>query len=62
MLEHSIPIERAAKVQLEVKKLHDIGISLPKVRETLKMELGLGYRTAKKVPIQGNSERCLVLR
>ncbi len=28
----------------------------------LKDELGLGYRMAKKVPIQCNTERCLVLR
>jgi len=28
----------------------------------MKDELGLGYRVAKKVPIQANMERCLVLR
>ena len=28
----------------------------------LRDDLGLGYRIAKKVPIQANSERCLVLR
>ena len=28
----------------------------------LKKEMGLGYRKVKKVPRQGNSQRCLVLR
>ena len=28
----------------------------------MKDELGLGYRIARKVPIQANQERCLVLR
>jgi len=28
----------------------------------MKQELGLTYRIAKKVPIQSNSDRCLVLR
>jgi len=62
MLERSIPIEKAGKVQMEVKRLHDVELSLPKIRAALKMELGLGYRMAKKVPIQSNSERCLILR
>ena len=62
MLECSIPIENAAKVQMEVKRLHHVDLSVPKVGSVLKSELGLGYRVAKKVPIQVNSERCLVLR
>lgn len=28
----------------------------------MKDELGLGYRLSRKVPVQCNSERCLVLR
>ena len=62
LLEHSIPIDKAGKVQNQVKRRYDIDLSLPQVRTSLKQELGLGYRMAKKVPIQGNSERCLVLR
>jgi len=62
MLERSIPIANAAKIQKEVNHLHNVELSLPKVRWALKKELGLGYRIAKKVPIQCNSERCLVLR
>ena len=32
------------------------------VRRVLKRDLGLRYRLVRKVPIQANSERCLVLR
>ena len=32
------------------------------VKVILKAELGLGYRMAKKIPVQCNTERCLVLR
>mgnify|MGYP004023725743 CR=1 FL=1 len=32
------------------------------VNKVLRKELGLGYRLAKSVPVQSNSERCLVLR
>ena len=28
----------------------------------MKDDLGLGYRMSRKVPVQDNSERCLVLR
>ena len=62
MLERSIPIVNAAKIQTEAKRIHNVELSLPKVRGILKTELGLGYRMAKKVPVQCNSERCLVLR
>ena len=62
MLERSIPIDNAMKVKQQAKQYHDVEISVPKVRTVLKKELGLGYRRARQVPIQGNSERCLVLR
>ncbi len=45
-----------------MKELHDVDVSVSKIRVTMKKELGLGYRRVQKVPIQGNSERCLVLR
>ena len=32
------------------------------VRQVMRKELRLGYRLAKTVPVQSNSERCLVLR
>ena len=47
MLERSIPIENAVKVQRQAKQYHDVEISVPKVRAVFKKELGLGYRMAK---------------
>ena len=38
----------------------EVGIGL--VRQVMRKDLSMGYRLAKTVPIQGNSERCLVLR
>ncbi len=42
----------------------DVGLEVKvrQVKAVLKGELGLGYRMAKKVPVQSNTERCLVLR
>ena len=40
-----------------VKNLKPVHVS-----HVLRKELGLGYRKLVKVPIQANSERCLVLR
>ena len=40
----------------------DLDVKGVEVRNVLKDDLGLGYRIAKKIPIQANSERCLVLR
>ena len=61
-LERSIPIKKASMVQSECQQLHGLEVPIEKVRRHLKEELGLGYRMARKVPLQANSERCLVLR
>ena len=37
-------------------------VALPDVCKIMRKDLQFGYRLAKTVPIQGNSERCLVLR
>ena len=62
MLEKSLPITKASQIQLKALELHGIEINNLQVRQILKKELGLGYRTVKNVPMQSNSERCLVLR
>ena len=62
MLEKSIPIVKAAQIKERVDREFDVEVSVPKVRQILKQGMGLGYRRTKKVPIQANSERCLVLR
>jgi len=37
-------------------------VTVQEVKTIMKDELGLGYRIAKKVPVQANTIRCLVLR
>ena len=55
-------ITSAKKVQLQLKAQHEVDLSLAKVQQALRKDIGLGYRRVRKIPIQGNSERCLVLR
>jgi len=49
-------------VQQSIKNSHNLDVDLLKVKHIMKKDLGLSYRIAKKVPIQSNSERCLVQR
>ena len=44
------------------KEKQEADVSRQQVRHVMKQEFGLVYRRAFKVPIQSNSERCLVLR
>ena len=37
-------------------------VSIQLVRTVMRKDLGMGYRMAKKVPVQSNLERNLVLR
>jgi len=62
MLERGVPIVNSEAVVQQVKSKEDIVVTISQVKTIMKDELGLGYRVAKKVPIQANMERCLVLR
>ena len=62
MLEKSIPIRNAHSIVIRVNELTELEVKREEVRSVLRTDLGLGYRMAKKVPVQSNSERCLVLR
>ena len=55
-------ITNAKQVQLQVKVKHELDLTVAHVQRALRKDLGLGYRRMRKIPIQGNSERCLVLR
>ena len=56
------PIEKAQQVQEQVKERNDIDVELQRIRTIMKKDLGLTYRITRKIPIQANSQRCLVLR
>ena len=62
MLEKSIPIDKCDTVRRITKREHNIDVSIPNIRVILKQQIGLRYHIAKKIPLQGNSQRCLVLR
>ncbi len=62
MLEKSIPIPNADSIVIRVNEHTDLEVKHSEVRSVLRTDLGLGYRMVKKVPVQSNSERCLVLR
>ena len=62
MLENSITIVKADMVVEQVRKKENVEVTADQVKTVMKDELGLGYRVAKKVPVQANEMRCLVLR
>ena len=47
---------------MKVLKEADLEVDLKLVRNVMRKDLAMGYRLAKNVPIQSNTERCLVLR
>jgi len=62
MLQANVPIVRAQQVQLAVKEQMHLDVNTKLVCSVMRKDLGMGYRMAKKVPIQSNLERQLVLR
>ena len=44
MLSKSIPIINAAKLQIQVKKVNELDLSLYQVRKVLRNDLGMTYR------------------
>ena len=49
-------------VRDEVEKKYDNELKVYKVRAELRKNMKWGYRKVRKVPQQGNSQRCLVFR
>lgn len=62
MFKQNRPIWNVAVVQGIIDQDHHIKIRAEEVRNTMRKEMKLGYRKLSTVPIQANSERCLVLR
>ena len=62
MLAINMPITSAKLVCDAVKDNLSLDVDDRLVREVMRKEMRLGYRQVKTVPIQSNSERCLVLR
>ena len=62
MLDSRLPITSCDQVKRKVEKEHQVLLSSTDVNQVLKKTMGLSYRRVRKVPVQANSERCLVLR
>ena len=60
-LVNNMQIVRVQQIQSAVARQTGLEVSLPQVRRTMRKDLGMGFRRAATVPIQANSERCLVL-
>ena len=62
MLASNRPIVSARQVREAVQSTMAIKVDDGQVRQVMRKEMRLGYREVRTVPIQSNSERCLVLR
>ena len=62
MLSSNKPIWKSALLQHKVLERHQLEMSRPQVCRILRKEYRLGYKKVSPVPVQANSERCLVLR
>ena len=62
MLGKRYPILKADQVMKKVNRNGDIQVTIQEVRKVLRVNLRLGWRNAKSIPVQCNTERCLVLR
>ena len=62
MLGSNVPIVKADMVVRLVREQEDTVVTIEQVKTVMKDDLGLAYRMTKKIPVQANQLRCLVLR
>ena len=62
MLSTNKPIVGASQVQAQVLHVTGLNVGCDLARQVMRKDLCMGYRRAKTVTIQSNSERCLVQR
>jgi len=62
MLNSNMTITSIDQVKKKIKQEHEVELSTNAVQKVMKQSMGLSYRRVRKVPVQANSERCLVLR
>ena len=62
MLENNVPIVKADMVVRLVSEQEDTAVTIQQVQTVMRDDLGLAYRLTKKIPVQANQKRCLVLR
>ena len=62
MLVTDRPIVRAKQICSDVQEESGLSVKPNVVRRIMRKVLHMSYRIARTIPVQGNSERCLVLR
>ena len=62
MIDFNLPIESREVLTMKILAEDDVIITKKEVSDVLKNDLHFSYRQVHKVPIQGNSQRCLILR
>ena len=62
MLTKNRPIWNSGILQGRIKERHGLELTKPQICRTMRKEFRLGYRKVGGIPVQANSERCLVLR
>ena len=62
LLLNGCPIWNSKQVQVILERDHQLQLKPAQICKIMRKELGLGYRKVSNIPVQANSERCLVLR
>ena len=62
MIDDKEPITSVALVSNRLLENEGIDLAAPKLKQFIKQELGMRFRISRKLVVQANSQRCLVLR
>ena len=62
MLENNVSIVSADMVARLVREEEDSAVSAEQVKKVMTDDMGMAYRMTRKIPVQANQKRCLVLR
>ena len=62
MLENNVSIVSAEMVARLVREEEDSEVTSEQVKKVMTDDMGMAYRMTKKIPVQANQKRCLVLR
>ena len=60
MLDMNKPIVHAKLIQKAMREQSGLDVDEKLVCQVMRKDMGMGYRLAKTIPVQSNSERCLV--
>ncbi len=62
LLDSRVPVTSCDQVKRQVEKEQEVKLTTQAVHQVMKKSMGLSFRRVRKVPVQANLDRCLVLR